>query len=150
MPKLDLESIAQTHRTGYPPPFDAGVAGRWYRRIGEAAGFADFGASHVVLEPGALSSQRHWHQEEDEMVVMLSGEAVLCEEDGRETMKPGDIAIFPKGAPNGHHLVNESDAPCSFVAIGRTPESMAHYPDIDLAWNGRAKIFTRKDGTPYG
>lgn len=29
MPKLDLEAIPQTNRTGYPAPFKAEVAGRW-------------------------------------------------------------------------------------------------------------------------
>ena len=33
MPKIDLDSIEQTNRTGYPPPFDKDVAGRWYRRL---------------------------------------------------------------------------------------------------------------------
>jgi len=27
MPKVDLASIAEINRTGYPPPFDADVAG---------------------------------------------------------------------------------------------------------------------------
>ncbi|MFM9936185.1 MAG: transcriptional regulator, partial [Novosphingobium sp.] len=31
MPKLDLEATPQTNKTGYPAPFDAPVAGRWYR-----------------------------------------------------------------------------------------------------------------------
>jgi uncharacterized cupin superfamily protein len=149
MPKLDLEAIEATNRTGYPPPFDATVAGRWVRRLGETAGFTDFGASHVTLEPGAASSQRHWHEEEDELVVMLSGEAVLHEDEGATTMKPGDIAIFPKGRAHGHHLVNRSDRPCSFIAIGRKPVGTAHYSDIDLVWEGRASRYTRKDGTPY-
>ena len=30
----------------------------------------------------------------------------------------GDVAAFPKGAANGHHLINESAADCSFIAIG--------------------------------
>ena len=29
MPKVDLDAIEQTNRTGYPPPFDEEVAGRW-------------------------------------------------------------------------------------------------------------------------
>ena len=28
MPRIDLEPIPQTNRTGYPAPFDAAVAGR--------------------------------------------------------------------------------------------------------------------------
>ena len=77
MPKIDLDSIEQINRTGYPAPFDREVAGRWYRRLSPASGISDFGVSHVTLKPGAWSSQRHWHREEDELVVMISGEAVL-------------------------------------------------------------------------
>ena len=51
MPKVDLDAIEQSNRTGYPPPFDKQVAGRWYRRIAPAPGLTDFGASHVIAEP---------------------------------------------------------------------------------------------------
>ena len=61
MPKLDLDSIPQSNTTGYPPPYDEPVQGRWYRRLAPPTGLSDFAASHVVLKPGAWSSQRHWH-----------------------------------------------------------------------------------------
>ena len=77
MPKVDLDSIEQVNRTGYPPPFDKEVQGRWYRRLGPVNGLTDFGVSHVTLKPGAWSSQRHWHDGEDEFLVMIAGEAVL-------------------------------------------------------------------------
>ena len=82
MPKIDLSQIPQTNDTGYPPPFDQEVQGRWYRRIAPVSGLTQMGTSHVVLKPGAWSSQRHWHEDEDELVIMLSGEAVLVEDDG--------------------------------------------------------------------
>lgn len=147
MPKIDLAAIEQTNRTGYPAPFAAAVADRWVRRLGLAAGLADFGVSHVVLKPGAASSQRHWHEDEDEFVVMLSGEAVLIEEEGREVMQAGDMAAFPKGHPDGHHLVNESGSDCAFLAFGRVPIGDAHYPDIDLRWS--AGRYSHKDGRPF-
>ena len=148
MPKLDLGAIAPTNATGYPPPYDADVAGRWYRRLAPASGLTEFGVSHVVLKPGAWSSQRHWHEEEDELVVMLSGEAVLVDDSGRTPMLPGDIAAFPKGDGNGHVLVNESDADCVFVAIGRPAKSDCHYPDIDMhLFDGEG--FRRKDRSSF-
>lgn len=149
MPKVDLDAVEVTNRTGYPPPYDNAVAGRFYRRVGDFAGLADFGASHVVLKPGAASSQRHWHQDEDEMVVIVAGEAVLIEDDGRTTMRPGDLAIFPKGAANGHHFVNESASECVFVAVGRKAASDCHYPDVDLHLDGPSQTYRRKDGTAY-
>ena len=149
MPKLDLDSIEQINRTGYPQPYAAEMDKRWYRRIAPAGGLTDFGASHVVLKPGGISSQRHWHEGEDEMVVILSGEAILVENEGEVVMRAGDIAAFPKRIPNGHHLVNRSSADCVFVAIGKVAATDCHYPDIDLHLHGETSRFTRKDGTPY-
>jgi len=149
MPKLDLDTIETTNRTGYPPPWNAPMGKRHYRRIGPAAGLEDFGVTHVTLEPGGISSQRHWHEGEDEFVLMVEGEAVLIEEDGESPMRPGDCAAFLKGVANGHHLVNRSDAPCVFVAVGRPSDTDCHYPDIDMHLDGSSATFTHKDGSPY-
>lgn len=150
MPKLDLEAIQSTNRTFYPPPYDAPMTRRHFRRLAPAAGLEDFGVSHVVIEPGGISSQRHWHEGEDELVVMLAGEAMLVEEEGEALMRPGDIAAFPKGVANGHHLVNRSDAPCVFVAVGRAAATDCHYPDIDMHLDAAKGVFTRKDGSACG
>ncbi|MEP6786046.1 MAG: cupin domain-containing protein [Sphingomonadales bacterium] len=148
MPKIDLDAIPQTNATGYPPPFDAAVEGRWYRRLAPASGLTQFGASHVVLKPGAWSSQRHWHDGEDELVVMLAGEAVLVEDNGETVLRPGDCAAWPKGSTNGHHLINRSDADCCFVAIGVGPRTGGGYSDIDMLFTADNR-YTRKDGTDY-
>ena len=148
MPKLDLDAIPQTNATGYPPEYAGEVQGRWYRRLAPASGIGDFGASHVVLQPGAWSAQRHWHEGEDELVIMLAGEAVLVDDTGEHVMRAGDVAAFPKNDGNGHMLQNRSEAPCTYVAIGRPAASDCHYPDIDMhLTNGRG--FHRKDGSDF-
>ena len=148
MPKLDLDSIPQSNATGYPAPFDAPVRGRWWRRLAPASGLTELGASQVVLKPGAWSSQRHWHDDEDELLVMIAGEAVLIEDEGRTVLRAGDICAWPKGVANGHHLVNESAADCVFVAIsGGNPEGSGGYSEIDMLFRGDG--YFRKDGTPY-
>ena len=144
MPKLDLSTIEQTNRTGYPEPYDQAVKGRWYRRLAAAAGLTDFGASDVNLEPGAWSSQRHWHEDEDELVVLLAGEAVLVEEGRRTVMRPGDVATFPKGVADGHHLINEGDVPCRFLAIGRPAASDCHYPDTDMRLDAATGAYVKR------
>ena len=148
MPKLDLDAIPQTNRTGYPPPFDAAVQGRWYRRLAPAGGLSRLGASHVVLKPGAWSSQRHWHSGEDELLVMLAGEAVLVENDGRTIVHPGDVCAWPADAENGHHLINESAEDCAFVAISAGPDAGGSYPDIDMCWTADG-VYRHKDGVAY-
>jgi uncharacterized cupin superfamily protein len=150
MPKVELSQIEQTNATSYPLPFAADVAGRRYRRVASAMGLTEIGASHVVLEPGAWSSQRHWHEGIDEMVIMLAGEAVLIEDDDETILRAGDIATFAKDVANGHHLINRSDRPCSFIAIdSRAGEGDCHYPDVDLHYDARSDRMTRKDGSAF-
>ena len=149
MPKLDLAAIPQVNTTGYPAPYDKDVAGRFVRRLRPAAGLTDLGAAHVVLKPGAWSSQRHWHAEEDELVVILSGEAVLVEDDGETVLRAGDVAAWPKGARTGHCLQNRSGADCMLIAVsaGDSASDWGEYPDIDLKFAPEG--YLHKDGTPY-
>jgi len=149
MPKLDLASFPQTNRTGYPAPFDGPVAGRHYRRLAPPSGLTHMGASHVVLEPGAWSSQRHWHSDLDELLVILAGEAVLVEDSGETIVRPGDVCAWPAGARDGHHLQNRSGEPCVFVVVdaGDRVSDHGEYPDIDMKFGPDG--YARKDGTPY-
>ena len=149
MPKLDLEAIAPTNRTSYPMPMAAEMGKRHFRRLAPASGLTDFGVTHTVMEPGGVSSQRHWHEGVDEFVVMLDGEAVLVEEEGETILRPGDCAVFLKDVPNGHRLVNRGDRNCTFLAFGGTAEGDCHYSDVDLHWDESAGHYTHKDGTPY-
>ena len=149
MPKIDLDAIAPSTRTGYPDPFDRAVEGRWWRRLAPAGGLTEMGASHVVLKPGAWSSQRHWHPGVDELLVMLSGEAVLVEDGGETVLRAGDIAAWPKGVRNGHCLQNRSSADCVMLAVsaGDSANDWGEYPDIDLRFAPEG--YLHKDGTPY-
>ena len=148
MPKVDLDSIAPSNATGYPEPFHEQVQGRWWKRIAPVAGLTEMGASFVTLDPGAWSSQRHWHETEDEMVIMLSGRAVLVENDGEHEMNPGDIAAWAKGVANGHVLINRSSEPCTFVAISAGERTSGGYSDIDMVWTADG-TFRHRDGTEY-
>ena len=148
MPKVDLDNLEQSNRTGYPPPFNEEVAGRWQKAVGQAARLTLLGARHVVLEPGAWSSQRHWHDGEDELLVMLSGRAVLIEDDGETELVPGDIAAWPKGVRNGHHLINRGAGPCSFVCVSAGTNTGGGYSDIDMMFSAD-NGYVHKDGKPY-
>ena len=99
-------------------------------RLSEDGGLTQFGAYIETLEPGSRSSDRHWHEREDEFLHMLTGEAVLVENDGEHPLRPGDTACWPAGVPNAHHLINRSNAPCSYLIVGtRVTHDVCHYPD---------------------
>jgi len=156
MSKFAVSDATEISRCGYPDPFSEPCRGRHTRRLGELAGLTQFGVNQVRLEPGAWSSQRHWHSHEDEFVQILSGEAVLVMDGGETVMRPGDCVGFRAGVEDGHHLVNRSDSDCVFLAIGtRIDADGAEYPDIDMkALPERydrpgTGTFVHKDGTPY-
>lgn len=131
MPKIDLTTIPETSTTGYLPPYDAFVAGRRKRNV--AAGLTDFGASVTTLPPGVMSSARHWHSDIDELVVVLSGEAVLIDDGGETVLHAGDIATFAKDVANGHTLVNRGSVDAVVLAVGRNSGSdRCTYPDADM------------------
>jgi uncharacterized cupin superfamily protein len=101
------------------------------KRIGSAVRVSQFGVNYVELEPGAVSSKRHWHEGEDELVFVLSGELTLVDENGEHVLSPGSVVGFPAGAPNAHHLRNHSSARASFLAVGtrKRGKETIHYPD---------------------
>ena len=148
MPKIDIAAVPQRQGAGYPPPYDAPCAERVRQRLGNAGGLTDFGVNLMRLPPGNWSSQRHWHSHEDEFVYVLEGELTLIEDGGETVLRAGDCAAFPKGSGNGHHLINRSDGPCTFVAISAGERTCGAYSDIDMTWTADG-TFRHRDGTEY-
>ncbi|MEA2936566.1 MAG: hypothetical protein QOC56_70 [Alphaproteobacteria bacterium] len=152
MPKVDIANVKTEISTGYPDPYRAAVAGRERKRLGNAAGLDQFGVNLTRLKPGMQSSQRHWHETEDEFVYVLEGELVLCENEGETVLRPGDAAGWKAGVANGHCLVNRTDRDAVYLEIGsRRKDDHAEYPDIDLV-NTKidgAQRFFHKSGEPY-
>jgi uncharacterized cupin superfamily protein len=152
MPKIDIDQIKVDTYTGYPEPFRQAVLGRERKRLGNAVGLDQFGVNLSRLRPGAASSQRHWHQNEDELVYVLEGELVLVEDGGETVLRPGEAAGWKAGVPNGHCLINRTDRDAVYIEIGsRAAREVANYPDIDMRAerDDKGMRYVRKDGAPY-
>lgn len=133
MGKIDLDKTPTGEGTRYPPPHNAPCIKRRWLRVGDAAGLTQFGVNIVTLDPGVWSSQRHWHEKEDEFVYVLEGELVLITDAGEDLMQPGDCAGFKAGVHDGHVLQNRSDKPARFLVVGgRDDEDWGEYSDIDM------------------
>lgn len=107
-----------------------GSATRMQADVGRANGLTRFGAHVVRLEPGEASSDRHWHALEDEFMVVLEGRATVIEDDGPHELGPGDMAVWPAGVENAHHVRNTGEAPVVFLVLGdEHPQDRVRYPD---------------------
>lgn len=152
MPKLDLSKAPVKTGSIYPAPYAAQMEGRSSLRLGDLGGLTQFGANLVILAPGAKSSLRHWHQNEDEFVMVTEGECTLVQDAGPVVMRAGDCAAFPAGVPDGHHFINHTEVEVRFLVVGtRAKSEVATYSDVDLVVHqadGKA-VFSFKDGRPY-
>ena len=152
MPKIDIGKVPVDSAITYPKPFDKMVEGRSRKRLARTAGLTQFGVNICTLKPGASSSQRHWHENEDELVYVLAGEIVLCEDGGETVLKPGDAAAWKAGVANGHCLINRTDRDAVFIEVGtRAKVERAHYSDIDMmvVRDDSGFNYTNRNGKPY-
>ena len=118
--------------------------------LGDAVGLTQFGAHLERLPPGSSSSVRHWHETEDELVFVVSGEVVLVE-DEETLLRAGDAAGWKAGVPVAHCLENRSGVDAVLLVVGtRAAAGVVHYPDHDVVMHHGAegRRLTRGDGTP--
>ena len=151
MPKIDIANVKVEVYTGYPEPFRKIVAGRERQRLGNVVGLDQFGVNLTRLKPGMQSSQRHWHETEDELVYVLEGEVVLCEDAGETVLKPGDAAGFKAGSGIAHCLINRTQRDAVYLEVGtRAKSERVHYPDVDFLMERDAsgRRYFRKSGEP--
>lgn len=122
-------------------------------RISDTAGLTQFGAFIEELAPGAWTSYLHWHAEEDEMVLLLSGALTLYEAGDTSILEPGDAACWKAGVSTAHRMRNHTDAPARYLVIGtRAAADRVTYPDEDrvlyLDRSTGTRRFTTLSGDP--
>lgn len=152
MPKIDIAKAVVRTTTIYPAEFADATRGREKVALGNLAGLTQFGVNLTRLKPGASSSLRHWHEQEDEFVYVLEGEVALIEDEGETFLRAGDAAGFKAGVANGHCLVNRSNRDALVLEVGtRAANERAHYPDADLKFerDGKSARFFHMSGEPY-
>ena len=134
------------------PVLGKGLGPFRYANLGDAGGLSQFGVHLEELPPGSASSFRHWHEAEDEMVLVLAGSVVLVE-DQETVLQSGDVVCWPHGVAVGHCLVNRGAAPVQYLIIGtRLQRDRIHYPDHDLIAekDGPARVWLHGDGRVRG
>ena len=152
MPKIDIAKVPVETATTYPDPYWQATVGREKQRLGNSIGLNQFGVNLVTLKPGAWSSQRHWHRNEDEFVYVLEGEITRVEDHGEVVLKPGDTAGWKANSRVGHCLINRTKQDARYIEVGtRASYETAVYPDIDMrAERDKTGMrYLKKTGEPH-
>ena len=62
------------------------------------------------------SFEKHYHEDMEEVFIILSNEATIIIEDEKEILKKGDAVFVP--IKKIHQMINETDIDTEYLAIG--------------------------------
>jgi len=124
-----------TRQNLYSGPWeDAGEAGT-RRRVFWRPDDARMGATLYELAPGAPEPRIHMHFGAEEMFFVLRGRPLYRNQQGEQTLEPGDFVFCPEGRAGLHTFSNPTDELAQILAMsaGSFPDVVA-YPEDGYAW----------------
>ena len=103
-------------------------------RLGEHAGLRRIGVNVDLVRPGERSTKFHWHHEEEECFLVLSGTGILMVGNDQYRVGPGDFFAKREGPARPHQFVNDGDQDLRILTIGEHRGDRVEYPPAP--WQG--------------
>ncbi|MGZ5279631.1 MAG: cupin domain-containing protein [Pseudobdellovibrionaceae bacterium] len=101
-----------------------------YKPMSEKFGANNLGFYTKIIGPKKFSCPYHWHSGEEELVIVIEGEATVRNNGEFRIIKPGDLIYYGTGPDSVHHMYNHTDKPFKyFVLSNQVPTETCHYPD---------------------
>lgn len=97
-------------------------------RLGEHAGLRRIGVNVDLVRPGERSTKFHWHHDEEECFLVLSGSGILMVGDDMFRIGPGDFLAKREGPERPHQFVNDGDQDLRILTIGEHRGDEVEYP----------------------
>ena len=91
--------------------------------LGQHFGLQRLGINHHRLLPGRRSSFPHAESDEEEFVLVLSGQPDVWLDGHLHRLQPGDSVGFPPGTGLSHSFLNNTDAEVCLLVIGDRPRA---------------------------
>jgi uncharacterized cupin superfamily protein len=91
--------------------------GPGFRKVRSALGVTEFGVNAIVLPPG-YTSRRHFHERQQELYLVLSGEIELELDGDKHTLGPGGLARVDPSTVRSLRNTSESDEAVYFCVGG--------------------------------
>jgi uncharacterized cupin superfamily protein len=105
--------------------------------VGDKLGAKKIGAGLYELAPGQKTFPYHWHQLQEEWLIVLGGEPTLRDPSGERKLVPGDCVLFKCGPDGAHAVRNDTDEPVRLLMLSSDSEAeIAFYPD-----SGKVGVF---------
>jgi uncharacterized cupin superfamily protein len=91
--------------------------GPGFRKVRSALGVTEFGVNAIVLPPG-YTSRRHFHERQQELYLVLSGEIEFDLDDDKHTLGPGGLARVDPSTVRSLRNTSESEEAVYFCVGG--------------------------------
>ncbi len=102
-------------------------------------------ANFVEVEPGNTAYGYHWHEANEEVFYIISGEASVKTENGEIRLKQGDAVFFPADVKGSHVISNPSETEkLVYLDFGS-----ANRPDIVHFTGTQSGMAVSEDGKIY-
>lgn len=116
------------------------------KEVAKIFGAQNLGFHLEVLNPGCFSCPYHYHEKEEELVIVLKGEAILRQNDSFKKIKEMDLIYFSTGSNFIHQIYNHTNSPFQyFVLSTKSEEDICHYPDSNKTMIRKNRLITQKD-----
>lgn len=100
------------------------------RRLGDACGNQQIGATLMEIPPGCISYPFHYHCMNEESVYVVSGRGIARIGDARVAVSAGDWIAYPIGPATAHQMINDGDEPLVYLCVStRHKCEVVGYPD---------------------
>jgi uncharacterized cupin superfamily protein len=121
-------------------PYEEGPDGHRFskRHVGQELAAALTGLTVYEVEPGQSTWPYHFELNEEEWLIVVSGELTVRTPDGERVLRAGEVVCFTPGASGAHAVRNDGAATARFAM----PSSVAPlgdatvYPD-----SGKFKLY---------
>jgi uncharacterized cupin superfamily protein len=97
-------------------------------RVGDHAGLRRIGVNLDVIRPGERSTKFHWHHEEEECFLVLSGSGLLQVGSDTFPIGPGDFFAKSEGPERPHQFINNGDGDLRILTVGEHRGDQVEYP----------------------
>ena len=91
--------------------------GPGFRKVRSALGVTEFGVNAIVLPPG-YTSRRHFHERQQELYLVVSGEIEIELDGDKHTLGPGGLARVDPPTVRALRNTSESDEAVYFCVGG--------------------------------
>ncbi|MDN0082739.1 cupin domain-containing protein [Crenobacter sp. SG2305] len=117
-----------------------------WARLGTGTAAQKLGIGIDTVPPGKRSCPYHFHHAQEEMFIVLEGNGALRVAGELLPLRAGDVVFIPPGPDYPHQIINDSDAPLTYLSISTKEQpELVEYPD-----SGKYQaIVTRPDGTRF-